>query len=80
MPQLGGFDVGLIDNRPWRLRTMHESYGRDPGHTCGQCRHLVARRFAKTYYKCELTRQTVAAATDWRTGWEACGRFEEREE
>ncbi|MFA5054171.1 MAG: hypothetical protein WC565_08940 [Parcubacteria group bacterium] len=80
MPQLGGFDVGLIDKRPWRLRVMHESYGRDPEHTCGQCRHLVARRFAKTYYKCDLTRETVSAATDWRTGWQACGRFEEREE
>ena len=73
------FDAAHIAPRPWRLRVMHEMYGRDPEHTCGQCRHLVARRFAKTYYKCGLTRQTAGPGTDWRKGWEACSRFEERE-
>jgi hypothetical protein len=73
---LAGFDVARIDPRPRRLRDMHDAYGRDPQHTCGQCKHLIARKFARTYYKCDLTRTTMGPGTDWRLGWEACGRFE----
>lgn len=80
MPQLGGFEVGRIDNRPWRLRVMHRMYGHDPTHTCGQCKHLITKRYAGTYFKCELTKQSNGPGTDWRKSWEACGRFEEGEE
>lgn len=80
MPQLAGFEVATIDPRPMRLRQMHAAYGRDPEHTCGQCKHLVARKFGRTYYKCDLTRQTAGPGTDWRVSWEACGKFEMSEE
>jgi len=79
MPQLGGFEAARIDPRPWRLRVMHRMYGSDPDHTCGQCKHLIAKRYDKTYYKCDLTRMTNGPGTDWRVSWRACGRFEERE-
>ena len=80
MEPLDGPDVPRIAPRPWRLRAMHQMYGRDPEHTCGYCHHLIAKRWDKTYYKCALTRQTAGPGTDWHTGWEACGRFEKREE
>ena len=73
------FDAPRIDPRPWRLRVMHEAYGRDPEHTCGQCRHLVVKRWDKSYFKCDLTRMTNGPGTDWRKSWEACSRFEEGE-
>jgi hypothetical protein len=76
MPKLASFDVAHIDPRPRRLRVMHQMYGRDPEHTCGQCKHLVANERATTYYKCDLTRMTAGPGTDWRKRWEACGRFE----
>ena len=79
MPILAGFDVAPIDPRPARLRVMHKMYGRDPAHTCGQCRHLIARRYSRVYYKCGLTRQTAGPGTDWRKSWEACSKFEEGE-
>lgn len=54
-------------------------YGKQPGHTCGECKHLVTWRFASDYFKCELSRsrgQSGGPSTDWRKSWPACGRFE----
>lgn len=79
MPQLDGFDMVLIDNRPRRLRVMHQLYGRDPTHTCGRCKHLIAKQYAHTYYKCEFAKQMSGPGTDWRKSWRACGKFEEKE-
>jgi hypothetical protein len=47
------------------------------GATCGSCDHLVARRLARTYYKCELRSLSGSASTDHRVRWPACGRFVE---
>lgn len=80
MPHLGAFNVARIDPRPRRLRDMHDAYGRDPQHTCGQCKHCIAVRFARTYYKCDLTRMTHGPGTDWRLGWEACTKFEPKDD
>lgn len=79
MTTIPGFDEARLDPRPMRLRVMHQMYGRDPEHRCGQCGHLIARHYDKVYYKCDLTRQTAGPGTDWRKSWEACSRFEERE-
>ncbi|MBU0493895.1 MAG: hypothetical protein KKA73_00690 [Chloroflexi bacterium] len=62
---------------PRRLTDMHAVYGRTPGHTCGQCTHLVGRRYSRVYYKCAYGPQSASPATDWRKSWPACGRFEE---
>lgn len=48
------------------------------GRTCRDCAHRVARRFAKTYHKCDLNRVTSGPASDIQVGWPACERWEER--
>ena len=56
-------------------------YGPGPeGARCGSCSHLFARRYAGTYYKCDLRRDGSSAATDHRVRWPACGRYEEATE
>lgn len=61
------------------LRDMYTMYGVVEDHTCGECKHCRALKMAGTYYKCELTRLTHGAATDWRKRWLACGKFESEE-
>lgn len=80
MPQLGMFEVAKIDKRPMRIRAMHSVYGLTEGQTCGTCRHLICKHYSKRYYKCGMARQTSSAATDWRVSWQACGKWEAREE
>ena len=46
-------------------------------HTCKGCLHL--RRTpgtSGTYYKCDLAQLSRGSGTDWRVGWQACGRYE----
>lgn len=80
MPKLGLFDVAVINPLPMRIRAMHSTYGTTPGERCGTCAHLYVRRYNRRYYKCGLTKQTAGPSTDWRVGWEACGRWRSREE
>ncbi|MFJ7841607.1 hypothetical protein ACIQXG_19425 [Lysinibacillus sphaericus] len=47
---------------------------------CKHCKHLFARRYAGTYYKCGLRQNTNGAATDQRVNWKACSEYENREE
>lgn len=47
------------------------------GAKCKTCVHLFGRRYGKTYYKCDLRRDSACAATDHRVGWRACGKYEE---
>ena len=72
-------DLPIEPVYPIRLRMMHRMYGENGGHRCATCIHLVARRYANTYYKCDLTIRTMGPATDWRTSWPACGRYESRQ-
>lgn len=52
-------------------------YGSGPdGAICKLCRHLIAKKFDKTYYKCALRANTNGPATDHRVRWPACGRYE----
>lgn len=63
---------------PKRIRDMHTMFGRRDDQTCGQCALLLRRKSgsgARTYLKCTLNRQSAGAATDWRAGWPACGKF-----
>lgn len=43
-----------------------------PGETCGTCRHLYARSYAGTYFKCRLRGASASRATDARKSWPAC--------
>jgi hypothetical protein len=53
-----------------------DDYGPGPeGATCGECVHLVALHYSRTYYKCEAWKLTHGAATDFRKKWPACERY-----
>jgi len=57
---------------------MVRTYGPGPdGRICRECRHLIAKRFAKTYYKCRYRANTNGPGTDHRVRWGACAKFEE---
>lgn len=72
------FDLGASDNIPTRrLRTMHNLYGIVKGRTCGGCSNLCATGKNRVYYKCNLSKVTAGAGTDWRKKWVACGKFED---
>jgi hypothetical protein len=75
---LSGMDAPSVQPRPRRHADMLRLYGLCPGRQCGQCAHLVRRRYARTYLKCEVAGETASAATDWRARWDACGKWEER--
>lgn len=55
---------------------MLSAYGQARGHTCGECRHLITKVYANTYFKCSKSRVTGGAATDWRKRWAACALFQ----
>ena len=57
-----------------RLHGLHMPQG----YHCGDCIHLVAHVYNKTYFKCNLFRVSLSASSDWRKKWPACGKFEER--
>lgn len=79
--QLPGFDeVEQIADEPLpeRIGVMHRMYGTTEGERCRTCAHLYRKHWDKSYYKCDLNRDTNGAATDWRTRWPACGRWERR--
>ena len=46
-----------------------------PNNKCGECAHLYPTQHARTYYKCDLHKNTNSANSDWRKTWPACGRF-----
>lgn len=43
--------------------------------TCGDCEHLFARSFSRTYFKCDQYSTSGSATTDFRLRWEACSLF-----
>lgn len=80
-------DIGVVESRFPRTKSgtlkynpMPSVYGFGPtDKVCGDCKHLVAVRMSKTYYKCELRRMSSSAVTDHRVNWPTCGKFEEAE-
>lgn len=65
---------------PERIRAMLMVYGYTDGHNCKDCMHLIKRGKANSYFKCDLTKMSRGAATDWRAGWPACGKYWNRAE
>lgn len=52
-------------------------YGEGPaGKKCKDCRHLIAKRYSKTYYKCTFRGDTNGPGTDHRVSWQACAKWE----
>ena len=62
-----------------QIGQMHGRHGHGPeGATCGTCKHLRAKQYTNTYFKCLLYGDTGGPASDWRKKWPACGRYEVR--
>jgi hypothetical protein len=66
-----------VKELPKRILQMYNMYGRTEGKQCGECKYLCQRHFKNTYFKCEMTVISASSATDWRSRWEACGKFEQ---
>jgi hypothetical protein len=49
---------------------------RAEGGTCGDCAHLVRKKWAGTYFKCRKGDNTNGSATDIRLRWPACEMWE----
>ena len=73
-------DLAPTSPLPRRRRRGHAAMpgGGPKGETCGTCAHLVRRRLAKTYLKCDLIRWTSGPGTDVRAKDPACSRWERR--
>ncbi len=64
--------------REERIKQMHGVYGVGPaGKKCKTCAHLFKQGKARFFLKCNLNKVTNGPATDWRAGYQACGRYEE---
>ena len=66
----------VIIGFPQRLKNMHAAHGTAPGHTCGECGHLITYRVGYIHHKCALGPEGIGPATDWRRDWPSCGRFD----
>lgn len=61
-----------------KVNPMPLHYGPGPeGKRCATCVHLERHAYGKTWFKCALRRNTSSTATDHRSRWPACGRYEE---
>lgn len=68
----------IISQFPERLRAMHKMYGKAEGKTCKNCKYLLRFKMGGSWMKCKLSNQTHGKATDWKAGWQACGKYEEK--
>ena len=51
-------------------------YGAIDGKKCKKCIHLYSKHYSKTYYKCDLRKDTNGRGTDHRVNWNACTKYE----
>ncbi len=65
----------------WKFNPMTLQHGETEGEKCKDCRHLVSKRYSKTYYKCALRNNVEVRSpqSDHRVNWVACGKFEKQE-
>ena len=77
-PTLPGILPDPYRQQPARLRLMIRANGEHPGEKCQTCEHFRRYSQARTWFKCDLTRQSHSAATDWRAHWPACGQWKAR--
>jgi hypothetical protein len=62
------------------IQKMHLIYGgRTSAAKCGACVHLKVHQCSHVYFKCEIYSVTRGMATDWRVGYDACGKFKQKE-
>lgn len=59
-----------------KIELMHQYYGRDDTHKCGDCNHFTQGKYHDiTLRKCRCYGVTHSAASDWAKSWTACGLF-----
>lgn len=64
-----------------RLWVMHSRSGKMEGKNCGDCEYFYQVEYnCKRYFKCGMYGESRAESTDWRKKWEACGKYEERDD
>lgn len=64
-----------------RINPMVKAYGAGPTeYKCKHCKHIIAKHFSKTYYKCEFRGNTNGPGTDHRVNWPTCGKFVKSED
>lgn len=59
-----------------KIDRMHDMFGVEVGHTCGECVNIV--RYCtknRTFRKCAVYGITMSKASDWSKGWTACKMF-----
>ena len=76
---LAGLEAPTVCPRSRRHQEMIRLYGLCEGRHCRSCAHLILVQPGQNrYFKCDLTVITRGPGSDWRAGWEACGKWEER--
>jgi hypothetical protein len=79
----GNETVGQVIKVPGARKAEHmhrqliAAYGIQEGEKCKNC--ICLKRFGrgkKVWSKCERATLDGHLATDWRAGWQACGKFE----
>lgn len=84
MKDLFGNEIGTPGKQP-KKKVNHAAavahmkllqlHGQVDGETCKNCQHFIVRAYAGRYFKCELFSTSGAPSSDWRAGWQACGKF-----
>jgi hypothetical protein len=65
-----------IDESKLNKNPMVLTFGFGPSDKrCKHCSHLFAKKYAGTYYKCDLRNNTNGPGTDQRVNWQACSKF-----
>lgn len=57
-----------------KIDLMHQYFGKADGF-CKECSNLVKHTKNRSYYKCRAYGETASDASDWRTGYRACGLY-----
>ena len=59
-----------------KIARMHELFGVEIGHTCGECVNFVSGRYHdRILRKCAAYGLTHSEASDWAKSWTACKMF-----
>lgn len=58
-----------------KIELMHDIFGIDEEHKCGECDNFGEHRYDKLYYKCAVYGISSSEASDWRKKYTACGMF-----
>lgn len=58
------------------LHPMGNRLSDNPASRCGNCKHLIRKRYSKVYHKCNLYIDTNGPASDIRVKWLGCAQWD----